>query len=271
MLKGLASRPSKFDWSVIGVETRAYRLPCSATLCSQPVAEVANNNNKDVTCGKSVGNFHSKPAHAHTCFDWYCIYLRYFFFKCACRQCPVCPNVYSRLRMFSCLPIPPTRVPLASECPFLHTSFQEDFRTLRSLFTLLRCHYNWRRSACTALDVVGDLYVSSKQNLTQSLQYSSLICIVGDSMYWRHPALMVPSEKVLPSYNEKVCERHLRILKHDVDKFSLKKYFLTEIIIISCTPRLLAPWKWMRWDDKYKCVERKKGWFFTLKASIILP
>ena len=27
--------------------------------------------------------------------------------------------------------------------------------------------------------------------------------------------------------------------------------------------------KWMRWDDKYKCAERKKGWFFTLKASII--
>ena len=27
--------------------------------------------------------------------------------------------------------------------------------------------------------------------------------------------------------------------------------------------------KWMRCDDKYKCAERKKGWFFTLKASII--
>ena len=152
------------------------------------------------------------------------------FFNCVCRQCPVCPNVYSRLRMFSCLPTPPTRVPLPSECPFLHRSFQEDFRTLRSLFTLLRCHYNWRRSACTALDVVGDLYVSSKQNLTQSLQYSSLIYIVGDSMHCRHPALMVPLFmkyliEVLPSYNEKVCERHLRILNTMLINFHLRNTF----------------------------------------------
>ena len=102
---------------------------------------------------------------------WLVLHLFESLFKCVCRQCPVCPNVYSRLRMFSCLPIPPTRVPLPSECLFLHRSFQEDFRTLRSLFTLLRCHYNWRRSGCTALDVVGDLYVYSKQNLTQSLQF----------------------------------------------------------------------------------------------------
>ena len=156
---------------------------------------------------------------------WLVLHLFESLFKCVCRQCPVCPNVYSRLRMFSCLPIPPTRVPLPSECPFLHRSFQEDFRTLRSLFTLLRCHYNWRRSGYIALDVVGDLYVSSKQNLTQSLQYSSLICIVGDSMYWRHPALMVPSEKVLPSYNEKVCERHLRILNTMLINFHLRNTF----------------------------------------------
>ena len=147
------------------------------------------------------------------------------FLKCVCRQCPVCPNVYSRLRMFSCLPIPPTRVPLPSECPFLHRSFQEDFRTLRSLFTLLRCHYNWRRSACTALDVVGDLYASSKQNLTQSLQYSSLICIVGDSSHCRHPALMVPFFHEVPLYNEKVCERHLRILNTMLINFHLRNTF----------------------------------------------
>ena len=93
---------------------------------------------------KLVGNFEALGAFIQTLhmLIWYCIYLRAFFFKCVCRQCPVCPNVYSRLRMFSCLPIPPTRVPLPSECLFLHRSFQEDFRALRSLFTLLRCHYN---------------------------------------------------------------------------------------------------------------------------------
>ena len=165
---------------------------------------------------------------------WLVLHLFESLFKCVCRQCPVCPNVYSRLRMFSCLPTPPTRVPLPSESPFLRRSFQEDFRTLRSLFTLLRCHYNWRRSGCTALDVVGDLYVASKQNLTQSLQYSSLISIVGDSMRFCHPALIVSfygvsvwyfQREVLPSYNEKVCERHLRKLNAMLINFHLRNTF----------------------------------------------
>ena len=116
-------------------------VPQHSVLSQLPRSQTTTTRMKLVGKFEALGALSFKPCSCSYMFCWYCIYLRVFF-KCVCRQCPVCPNVYSRLRMFSCLPIPPTRVPLPSECSFLHRSFQEDFRTLRSLFTLLRCHYN---------------------------------------------------------------------------------------------------------------------------------
>ena len=114
-------------------------------------AEVANNNNKDETCGKfwSVGSFHSNPAHAQTCFDWYCIYLRAFFLDVSADnvlfvqmfiQGSGCFHVYRSLR-------------LESPCPASAPPSSDHSRK-----TFARCDRFLPSCAVTIIDVVRPVY-----------------------------------------------------------------------------------------------------------------